>query len=111
MTLADLFVIHPSSERRGVGVFITPQSVVAFPVATSVVVTAARAARTIGRMDIDSIVVPLVASFICGAAMFLITVREPRARPRGSMDWCRAIVIAASNSLMLFAAALGIDKF
>ena len=77
MTLADLFVIRSrSSVPPDTGIFTAPQSLAAFPLATSVVATIARAARTIGRTEFDSILVPLIAAFGLGCAMFVVTIHD-----------------------------------
>jgi hypothetical protein len=123
--LADLIVVggqattapnHPGPPPAarvpaGAGVFTAPQSLVAFPLAISIVATIARAGHTIGRTDFDSVGVPLAAAFAVGAGLAAVTVADPRARPRGTRAWVVAIVSAIVNSLVLFAAALGIEKF
>ena len=112
MTLADLFVIRSrSSVPPDTGIFTAPQSLAAFPLATSVVATIARAARTIGRTEFDSILVPLIAAFGLGCAMFVVTIHDRRSRPRGLQAWLTAIAVAFLNCLLLFVAALGIEKF
>jgi hypothetical protein len=100
---------HDAEARAGV--FTSPQSLVAFPVAVSIVVTISRASRTIGRTDFDSIAVPLTAALAVGAGIGAITLSDRRARPRTLGGWILALATALTNSLVLFAAALGIDKF
>ena len=50
-------------------------------------------------------------TFIVGALLVGLTMADPRARPRGLRGWTVAVVVAIVNSLVLFAAALGIEKF
>jgi hypothetical protein len=92
-------------------VFTSTQSVVAFPLAVSVVATISRASHTIGRTAFDSVAVPLAAAFIVGGLVVALTMMDPLARPSGVRGWAQAISVAFLNSLVLFAAALGIEKF
>lgn len=93
------------------GVFTSWQSLVAFPVATCVVATTTRAGRTIGRTDFDSIAMPLTAALVVGGAMLVATLMDQRTRPRHLRGWITSCAAALVNSLLLFAAALGIEKF
>jgi hypothetical protein len=120
--LADLVVLSPEPKDRdtvpaawprcpAAGVFTSTQSIVAFPVSVSVVATIARASHTIGRTAFDAFAVPLAAAFIVGALLVGLTMTDSRARPQGLSGWAVAVAIAIVNSLVLFAAALGIEKF
>ena len=122
MRLADLVIVSPDPTNRDTpragspscpvaGVFTSTQSIVAFPVSVSVVATIARASHTIGRTAFDAIAVPLAAAFIVGALLVGLTMTDPRVRPRSLRGWAVAVVVAIVNSLVLFAAALGIEKF
>lgn len=112
MTLPDLFVVRdPQSATGGAGVFTAPQSLSAFPVATSVVASVSRAVRTTGITDADSTVVALAVSIVVSIAIFAVTVSDAAARPRNGADWALSAMVAASNCLLLYVAALGIEKF
>ena len=121
MPFADLLVFdcsptratteQPGTAAPAAGVFTSWQSLVAFPLATCVVVTTARAGRTIGRTDFDSIAMPLTAALVVGGVMFVLTAVDPRARPRSLRGWVASFGVAIVNSLLLFVAALGIEKF
>ncbi len=122
MMLADLFIIDRGlddetlrdvgdKQARAVGVFTSAQSLVAFPLSTSIVATVTRAGRTIARAEFDSVAIPLVAALIVGGALFALTVSDPRARPRTSAGWLAMSATAFINGLLLFVAALGIEKF
>ena len=120
MRLAHLVIVSlesqtpdaPASGRCPVaGIFTSTQSIVAFPVSVSIVVTIARASHTIGRTPFDATGAPLAAAFVVGALLVGLTMMDPRARPRGAWAWTAAVAIAIVNSLVLFAAALGIEKF
>jgi hypothetical protein len=102
---------EPADAHARAGVFTAPQSLVAFPLAISIVVTISRASRTIGRTDFDAIAVPLTAALAVGAGIGALTLSDPRARPRTLAGWSIALLTVLTNSLVLFAAALGIEKF
>ena len=116
MALSELLVVSPVRQEGApplphtVGVFTAPQTLLAFPVATSLVTTLARAARTIAGVDLNSPLMPLAAALTIGAAMFAITMSQPAARPRTLGGWLIAAVVTFLNCLVLFAAALGIEK-
>ena len=122
MRLADLVVVAPECDDHdtprvpdgrpsAAGIFTARQSIVAFPMSISVVATIARAGHTIGRTAFDSIAVPLVAAFVVGALLAAVTLSDPRVRPRDPAGWGVALLVAIVNSLVLFVAALGIEKF
>jgi hypothetical protein len=121
MPFTDMFLFDRGPSRAAevsitatpaaIGVFTSWQSLVAFPLATCVVATAARAGRTIGRTDFDSIAMPLTAALVVGAAIFVLTVMDTRARPQTLGGWLASFAVAFVNSLLLFVAALGIEKF
>jgi hypothetical protein len=96
---------------KNADVFTAPESLLVFPLGTSVVATAARAARTIGGADSESSVVPLIAALLVGAVILGLTVLDDAARPRTPKAWVVSICVATVNSLVLFTAALGIEKF
>jgi hypothetical protein len=110
MRIADLVVVR-QRDTQDIGVFTSPQALVVFPIATSLIATLARGARTIGHMESDSTLVPLLTACAFGALIFITTVSDTRARPRRISGWLLALVIAAVNSLLLFVSALGIEKF
>ncbi len=121
MALSNLFVekVHRKPERGAtvataapvegaVGVFITPKSLMSFPVA-SVVVTilwglCKRLFPTWGSSD----VLVLGLSLLVGAVIFLISTADPDAKPKAPREWFIAALIAAFNSLFLAASVLGI---
>jgi hypothetical protein len=115
MRLVDLLLIRKSDslhpQTRSVSVFTAPESLVAFPIATSIVVTIARAARTIAGMDSESVAAPLAGAFVLGSVITIISIIDTRSRPQTLREWLTALFVAATNSLVLFAAALGVEKF
>jgi len=124
MAFRDLFVVtvgnRPRKPLKGqavaaaaapsgqVGVFITPQSLASFPVASSVVVVIWSLFKSLFPTWGASKLVPLVASFLVGLLVFLINISDPQAAPKGAKAWLLGIAIAAVNCLFLASAALGI---
>jgi hypothetical protein len=92
-----------------VGAFITPQSFVAFPVASGLVALASGLAKVLLPAWGASNWVPAVIAFVVGGTIFLITVSQPEAAPRSRPSWAVALVVAFFNSLLLLAAALGMS--
>ena len=107
MKLADLLVV--TGKGRAVGLFTCPESLV-FAVATSLVATLVRAAKTIARTDLDSTTLALAAAFAVGAAIFAVSMSDRGARPDHGRGWITAIAAAALNCLLLCVAAVGIEK-
>jgi hypothetical protein len=108
MRLVDLFVTHPG---RSTATFTAPQSLATFPLSICVVATLTRAARTILRTESDAVGIPLATAFLVGAAIVGIVVSDARSRPRTAREWLVTTAVAFVNSLVVFVAALGIDKF
>ena len=108
----DLFVFEAASDdARACAVFTMPQSLATHAVAICVVATLTRAFRTILRPDADSLLVPLAAAIAVGGLIALSVVSDARTRPRGALEWTTAMMVAVVNSLVLFVATIGIDKF
>lgn len=121
MAFRDLFVVRIRSKAvkgealaaaaapsDAVGVFITPQSLVSFPVASSAVVVIWSLFKRLFPTWGMSETVPLAASFLVGLVVFLITISDAKAAPKSATGWLVAITIAAINCLFLASAALGI---
>jgi|SRR5579883_949042 len=96
--------------RKAAGIFTVPQSVLAFPIATCVVVTIVRSIRTMARVESGSVVIPLAAALAVGCLIFGAIVSSPQSRPRSTEAWVTEGLVALTNSLVLFAAAVGIEK-
>lgn len=107
MTFRDLFVVRSG---RALGVFIAPQSL-AFALSTCVVVTATRASRTLGHADPESTLVTLLASAALSVAILAVTVTDRDARPSSAREWAWALLVTCVNAIVLYVAALGIEKF
>jgi hypothetical protein len=93
MRVRDLFILPGG---RPSGLFLAPQSLVVFSLGTAVVTTVSRAFRTMGQAD---------------GAIVMLTVIHPEVRPQKLSAWALGLVIAALNSFLLYAAAVGIEKF
>src|SRR5262245_2530085 len=102
---ADLLLI-----RRPASVFAAPQSLV-FAVGTSVVTTVARGAHTIAGVDPESMIPLAAAAALVGSAIVALSTADGAWRPQSRRDWAAASIVAAVNSAVLFAAALGVEKF
>jgi len=98
----------PQLAQQAVGAFITPQSLVTFPVASGLVALIWAVFRQLFPWG-ASTAVPAVTALLLGVGIFLITVSEPQARPRGVAGWVVAIFIGLANTFVLLAAALGVS--
>jgi hypothetical protein len=108
MRVRDLFILPGG---RPSGLFLAPQSLVVFSLGTAVVTTVSRAFRTMGQADGESTMVALVTAAVVGSAIVMLTVIHPEVRPQKLSAWALGLVIAALNSFLLYAAAVGIEKF
>jgi hypothetical protein len=97
--------------RTACALFTMPQSLTTYAMSICIVATITRAARTILRIESDSVIVPLAASLAVGCAIVIVVATDTRARPRGALEWASAVLVAGVNSLVLFSATIGIDKF
>ena|SRR5882672_2116904 len=122
MNLSDLFVaqgkpprpekgkaVAAAGQTRGsVGVFITPQSLSSFAVASAVVsmlwLLCQRLFPTFGQNPW----VAVALAFLVGFVIFMINVSNPDSRPRDRWGWGIAIGVGTINSLLLACSALGI---
>jgi hypothetical protein len=106
MGLRDLFVL-----RAGTGVFTAPQTLASFVLGTCIVVTISRAARTLAHVDSESTLVTLAAAVVVSAGILAVTFSDRDARPATSARWISSLLVATVNCLLLYAAAIGIEKF
>jgi len=90
-----------------VPVFITPQSLASFPVASAVVTTLWALATKMFPWGASTTVL-LVLSLVVGGIIFAISVSSPASQPKEVKGWLVAGAIAVINSLLLAAAALGV---
>lgn len=97
--------VAPSATSTGV--FITPQSLTSFPVATGVVTAVWALVQRLTSWG-NSSWVPLILSLVVGTVIFLINTSEPSAAPQSRRGWVIAVSVAVLNSLFLCAASLGI---
>lgn len=107
---------RPPCTLSSVGMFrdpviTSPHASLVLVLATCVVTAAARAARTIGQADLNSVWPVAIAAMVVGSVLFGFSVLDERHRPQSVSGWLVAGSAAAGNSLVLFSAALGIDKF
>jgi len=93
-----------------VGVFITPQSIMSFPVASlAVTVTWAVRRKLLGAWG-DKPGIPVAASLVIGGLILLASSGDPATKPRSRREWIVAGGVAFFNSLYLAAVTLGLLK-
>ena len=116
-TFSEFFVYHAPPQHMtavdeaagpGRGAFVDPISLASFPVAAAVVSTLTQiAVRALG-WTVNS--VAFIVALLIGALIFLITMTDPQARPKTWKEWLIAASIAFINSMLLYAATVGINQ-
>jgi hypothetical protein len=91
--------------RQATGVYLTPQSIVAFPVAASVVTVVWKVLAAVFPGWGESRSTLLVVALAVGALLFVISDRKGQT----TRERIISIAIAVLNSFFLAASALGID--
>jgi hypothetical protein len=99
--------VTPANAPAGdsVGVFITAQSLVTFPVASAVVSVVSQVFQAVVPILKDSNLVPLIAAFVVGLLVYAISITKQMT----SREKLIGLVIAVINCFFLAASALGID--
>lgn len=97
----------PPAGGSATGVFITPQSLVNFPVAAAVVTGLWTLARVFGPWG-RSYWTALALSLLIGTVIFLINVSDPSTKPKNGKDWTVAVFVGVINSLFICSSALGL---
>jgi hypothetical protein len=88
-------------------VFLTPQSIASFPVASlTVSALAAVGERVSIGISYDTTVVGL--SLLVGLVIFLISIGDESVKPHGTREWLVSILIGFFNSLFIAGSVLGI---
>src|SRR5258708_2622180 len=91
-----------------VGVFITPQSLSSFPVASFVVAMVWLLCQKLFPAWGQSLWVVILSAFLVGGAIFLFSVSVEDLKPRNTRAWILATVVGFINCLLLACSALGI---
>jgi hypothetical protein len=91
------------------GVFVTPQTITTFPVATFAVTIVWRVAAALFPSAKTSLWVPLATSLVVGSAIYLIAYTDPKAAST-QRDKLIGAFVCLLNSLYLFASATGLAK-
>jgi hypothetical protein len=126
MHISDLFIIRPVPRLAGTrsgaardaavpaaalapaaGVFLTPQALTSFPVASGII----SALWALAKQQFSwggAKWVPLALSLVIGFCIFLITTSDESAKPSSTRGWIVSLLVALINCLMLCASALGI---
>jgi hypothetical protein len=89
----------------GVAVFLTPQSLSAFPAASLAVTVLRTLSEKLFPAWATSMLVPVIASFFVGMIIFLISISSPEARPRTKIAWVVGCSVAFLNAAYLAAVA------
>ena len=108
MAWKEMFVVRPMETT---GVFIAPQSITSFVLSTCIVVTISRAARTLAGFDSETTLVTFLVACAVGSLIVVVTLSATDTRPATVAHWARTITVAGLNCLLLYAAAVGIEKF
>jgi len=93
-----------------VGVFITPQSLSSFPVASFVISMLWLLCQRLWPTHGQGAWVVIVLAFLVGGAIFACSATDGNSRPRDARGWLLAVVVGFINCLLLACSALGIAK-
>jgi len=104
----DLIVAAAADAVGSTGIFISPQSLAAFPGASLVVTVVWALVRKLAPVVGGSPWVPFTVSLVVGAVIFLLTISERAAAPKSTSQWIISVAVALFNSLYLAASALGL---
>ena len=123
MTFADLFVVRPRrmAERgpiqaagapsdQATAVFITPKSLMTFPVASSAVTFLWLLAQRLFQDWGKSPWVAVVIALVLGVVILIASTGDSEVRPKSRRDWTIAILVGLLNALYLAASAMGLVK-
>jgi len=88
-------------------VFITPESLTSFPIASVAVGLLAQVVIYFWPTCSQGGAV-LGSSLLIGLLIFLVNIEKPGTRPKSTVQWIVAIMVALVNTLFLAAAVLGI---
>jgi len=100
-----------TTQRPATAVFITPESLTSFPMASLTVGILSELTRLVFP-GIGRYTAVLGFSVFIGLLIFLSSIDRAATRPQGSVQWSVACLVALINSLFLAAAVLGVtDRF
>ena len=99
---------NTAPQTNSQGVFVDPKTLVSFPIATAVASTISQV--LVGLSGEKSPLIGLVVALAIGGLIFAITMSDANARPTTRMGWAVASGIALINSLLLYAAMVGIGQ-
>jgi N-acetyl-anhydromuramyl-L-alanine amidase AmpD len=92
-----------------VGAFVTPQSVMSFPIASGAVAMLSKLAKGLVQ-GVEENVLILGAASVIGLLIFLVTLSDPQVRPRTPLKWAIAILMALINTAFLAVSATGLGS-
>ena len=99
--------LSSAEEGSAKGVFITPQSLVTFPIATTVISIIWKVLGTLFPSIDGSLWIPACTSLMFGAFIFYVGISDPKAKTT-RRDVIIGAVVAVVNSFYLFASSVGI---
>ena len=94
--------------QPGLNVFLTPQSIATFPVASLAVTIVWRLAAKLSPNHGKSSWVPVITALIIGGVIFMGGLSDEDTKPKSTRPWIVSVVVGILNSLFLAAAALGL---
>lgn len=102
----QLFSSEANTSNSGVGVFVTTQSIMSFPVATAIVTTISKVLGMVFPNYANSEKIVLLISIIIGIIIYCISLNKDM----NTKDKIIALSLAIINSFFLAASALGIEN-
>src|SRR5262249_30486007 len=93
-----------------VGVFLTPQSLTSFPIASFVVSMLWLLCQKLWPTWGQSAWVVIALAFMVGSVIFLYSVTDENSKPKDMRSWALVSIVAFINCLLLACSALGILK-
>jgi hypothetical protein len=100
--------VRSHGSRATTGTFITPQSIMAFPFASSLVAGIWQAIDSLGLHDHNY--TGFLVALLVGAVVYAITVSDPRLRMTRAERWA-GLGIGLINCMYLYMAAFAIHQF
>lgn len=98
-------IVSAAGETKGV--FITPQAIVTFPVATFVVALFWKVSEVLWPSTRGLLLLPMVISFIVGGFICWVGITDPQAN-MSSRDKVVAVFVGLVNSVYIFSSTVGI---
>jgi len=121
MSFADIFILRhgpkpqkgsvvPAGKSPGEGtvIFLTPKSLLSFPVASGTAVMLWKVAQRVFGQPAGADWVAVLISLVIGAIIFMVVIGDSQVRPKSLSQWIVAVVVGLVNSLYLATSVLGL---